>query len=62
MIKKISTLSAALLLSLTLFAQTWTGGVKGTVVNRAGYVPPCVVLYMIAFKRVKSDSPLTGNH
>lgn len=21
-----------------------------------------VVLYMIAFKRVKSDSPLTGNH
>ena len=35
MIKKISTLSVALLLSLTLFAQTWTGGVKGTVVNRA---------------------------
>ena len=39
MIKKIFTLSAALLLSLTLFAQTWTGGVKGTVVNRAGRIP-----------------------
>ena len=39
MIKKLSTLSAALLLSLAVFAQTWTGGVKGTVVNRAGRIP-----------------------
>ena len=33
------TAAAALFLSALLFAQTFTGGIKGTVVSRAGRVP-----------------------
>jgi len=37
--KRILTFLSVLLLSATMFAQMYTGGVKGTVVNRAGRVP-----------------------
>ena len=37
--KKLFTAAAALLLSVLLSAQAFTGGIKGTVVNRAGRVP-----------------------
>ena len=39
MIKKITLASAALLLALGLAAQTYTGGVRGTVVSRADRQP-----------------------
>ena len=37
--KKLLTVAAALLLSVLVFAQVPTGGIKGTVVSRAGRVP-----------------------
>ncbi len=37
--KKLLTVAAALLLSVLVFAQAYTGGIKGTVVSRAGRVP-----------------------
>ncbi|MCQ2142552.1 MAG: TonB-dependent receptor [Bacteroidales bacterium] len=37
--KKTLTFLSAILISATMFAQMFTGGVKGTVVNRAGRVP-----------------------
>ena len=39
MIKKALLLVAAVLFSAALFAQSGTGGVRGTVVNRAGRAP-----------------------
>lgn len=39
MIKKLTTALTAFLIALTVGAQTYTGGVKGTVVNRAGRTP-----------------------
>ena len=37
--KKLLTVAAALLFSVLVFAQAYTGGIKGTVVSRAGRVP-----------------------
>ncbi len=37
--KKLFTVAAALLFSVLVFAQAYTGGIKGTVVSRAGRVP-----------------------
>ena len=37
--KRLLTATAALLLAVSAFAQVFTGGIKGTVVNRAGRVP-----------------------
>ncbi len=39
MLKKLVTVLCTLALGVTMFAQGFTGGVKGTVVNRAGRVP-----------------------
>ena len=39
MLRKLIAALAAIVLSASIFAQDYTGGVKGTVVNRAGRIP-----------------------
>lgn len=64
MIKKITLALAALLFSVTLFAQGFTGGVKGTVVNRLDKKPvtnATVELYSENEQIAKTVSDANGN-
>ena len=60
MIKKLTLATVALLLALGLSAQTFTGGVRGTVVSRADRSPvPGAVLVLPATTAASSSKTWT---
>ena len=64
MIKKLTLLIAAVLSSAVLFAQEFTGGIKGTVVSREGRVPienAKIVLYQGTAELAETLSDPSGN-
>ena len=61
MIKRLLLTIAAILCSASLFAQSDWGGVKGTVVNRAGRVPVAEAELVISQKGEKIAIKLNMN-